>query len=79
MTERFRRAVIDLNSVIMSHPTVVDGLYGFEGGGEQGGRPVKMDLIIAGENAVSVDAVASAVMGFDPSKIQYLRYAEERE
>ena len=76
--EGFRKAVVDLNSVITSHLTVVDGIYGFEGGGEHGGRPVRMNLIIAGKNVVAVDAVASAVMGFDPARIQYIRYAEEK-
>ncbi len=38
-------------------------------GGEGGGRPenhVRPRLLVAGTNAVCVDAVGAAVMGFDP-------------
>jgi len=37
-----------------------------------------MNLIIAGKNMVAVDAVASAVMGIDPSRVKYLKLAEEK-
>ena len=55
---------------------VIDGLIGAEDD-ECNGNPVQMDLIIAGKDMVSVDAVGSAVMGIDPSKVKYLSLAEE--
>ena len=36
-----------------------------------------MNLIIAGQDMVAVDAVGTAVMGIDPFTVKYLRIAEE--
>jgi len=77
--ERFHEAVVDLNSVVHSDMTVVDGLYGMEGAGTSHGRPVRMNLIIAGKDIVAVDAISSMVMGFDPVKISYIRLAMKKE
>ena len=33
--------------------------------------------MVAGTDAVAVDAVAAAVMGFDPLRIGYLKYAQD--
>jgi uncharacterized protein (DUF362 family) len=54
---------------------IVDGLVGTEGQGPVDGKPVKMDLILAGRNVVAVDSVAAAVMGYDPQKISHLAKA----
>jgi uncharacterized protein (DUF362 family) len=51
---------------------VVDGLYGLEGRGYVSGKPARMDLIIAGRDIVAVDSVSSAIMGYNPSKINYI-------
>lgn len=56
---------------------VVDGLIGAELN-ETSGSPVEMNLVIAGNDMVAVDSVASAVMGIDPLKVRYLMLAEER-
>jgi hypothetical protein len=44
---------------------IVDGIIGMEGLGPIDGDPLEMDLIIAGDDPVAVDAVTSAVMGFE--------------
>jgi len=61
--------IADLHRLIIPNLTVVDGTIAMEGRGPFDGDPVKMDLIIAGENEVLVDAVCSCIMGFDPEKI----------
>ena len=43
-----------------------------------GGSPVKMDLIIAGEDPVAVDRVGSAVIGRGLDKVKCLTYAEQK-
>src|SRR5437879_13909528 len=40
------------------------------------GTPIKLGVVIAVTDAVAVDAVAAAVMGFDPLRIGYLHYAQ---
>jgi uncharacterized protein (DUF362 family) len=72
------QAVIDLNVAVRTDLVVVDGIVGLEGGGPITGTPIKMGLIIAGNNPVAVDAVTTTIMGFNPEKIKYLRYAAER-
>jgi len=49
--------------------SVVDGISAMEGQGPAGGSPVDLGLIIAGDNIVAVDAVASACMGIDPMEV----------
>ena len=56
---------------------IVDGLVGSEID-EVHGSPVKMDLLIAGIDMVSVDTVATAVMGIEPKIVRYLKLAEEK-
>jgi len=57
--------------------TVVDAITGQEADHAEEGRPVDMRLIIAGRDVVAVDAVASAVIGFDPSEVDTTRLADE--
>ena len=56
---------------------IVDGIIGSKGS-ELGGKPVRMDLIIAGEDPVAVDRVGSEIMGRSPDKVKYLNYAEQK-
>jgi uncharacterized protein (DUF362 family) len=42
------------------------------------GRPVPMNIIIAGTDMVATDAVGSAVMGVDPETVRHIKLAEER-
>ena len=72
-------AIVDLSTLVPSHLTVVDGLYGMEGkGAPVRGKPVKMDLLIVGVDLVAVEAVGAAVMGFDLERIPYLKHAVQK-
>ncbi len=72
------QVIVDLVSVVPPTLTLVDGVTGLEGKGPFHGNPVDLNLIIAGDNVVSVDAVTSMVMGFDPVEILHLKMAEEK-
>jgi uncharacterized protein (DUF362 family) len=76
---QIHQKIVDLASLFRDKVrlNVVDGLVGAEES-EVYGTPVEMQLIIAGQDMVAVDTVASAIMGMDPQQIQYLRLAEER-
>jgi len=54
---------------------VVDGIVAMEGYGPLWGTPVKMNLVIVGRDMVAVDAVAAAVMGYDPKRVLNIQYA----
>jgi uncharacterized protein (DUF362 family) len=69
---RVPRITADLVASRPIHLAVIDGIYTMTGGelpNQQPGwihQPVHPGLLIAGLNCVSTDAVATAVMGFDP-------------
>lgn len=57
--------------------TVISGIVGLERDHAEEGTPVDMGLIIAGKDVVAVDAVTSAVMGFEPFEVDTTRLAHE--
>jgi uncharacterized protein (DUF362 family) len=66
---RVPRAVADLVAARPIHLSIIDGIHSMAGG--EGPwirrcRPVLPGLLVVGTNAVSTDAVATALMGFDP-------------
>ena len=71
------RGIVDLNMVIKPHFALVDAIRGMQGIWRHPQDTVKMDLILAGSDPVAVDSVCSRLMGFDPSKILYLKLAQE--
>jgi uncharacterized protein (DUF362 family) len=56
---------------------VVDGLVAMEGNGPIIGTPREMGVIVAGRSPVSVDALCTNLMGFDPNKIPHIVKAHE--
>jgi len=65
----------DLYRVRKADLTIIDGIIGMEGQGPHAGTPVEMNLIIAGQDTVAVDAVTSYIMGFEPVEIPAVRIA----
>lgn len=68
------KAIVDLNTIRCVDFAVVDGIYtetGSEGTWGGGFTPIQPGLLVAGKNAVAVDAVCTAVMGFDPEAADY--------
>jgi len=72
------KVIVDINTVIKPSLTVIDGFVAMEGYGPVSGDPVKMDLVIAGEDVVATDATAARVMGFDPNRIHHIRRSCEK-
>jgi len=56
----------------------VDAIYCQEGVGPIFGKPVEMDLIVAGRNAVAVDAVCGYITGFEPAEVPITAEAARR-
>jgi len=57
---------------------VIDGWVGMEGNGPVSGTPVEMGLALASTDFVAADTVATYLMGFEPSEVGYLTYANGR-
>jgi uncharacterized protein (DUF362 family) len=72
------KVILDINRAVRPVLTVVDGFVAMEGRGPVGGKPVKMETIIAGLDVVATDATAARVMGFDPMRVPHIRMAHER-
>ncbi len=66
-----------LAKTIQSDLIVIDGVIAMEGNGPVIGTPREMGVIVAGSDLVSVDAVCSAMMGFDPAGIAHIAGAHE--
>lgn len=57
--------------------TIMDARIGIEGNGPTKGKPVKMDLILTGTDALAVDIIAVQIMGFN-WKNTYLNYVAQK-
>ena len=69
------KVIVDINTVLKPQLTVVDGFIAMEGKGPTDGSPVKMDLILAGQDPVATDATCARIMGFDPHQIKHIQGA----
>ena len=69
------RNLVALAGATMPHLSVVDGFVAMHREGPRHGSPIKLRTVIAGTDAVAVDAVAARVMGFEPAEIGYLHRA----
>ncbi|MFX1300270.1 MAG: DUF362 domain-containing protein [Promethearchaeota archaeon] len=63
------QAIVGVNKILHPHLTVADGLVAL------GSSPAKLDLIMASIDPFSIDWIASQIMGYEPSRIGFLRVA----
>ena len=61
-------AVIDLMSAVKPRLAVVDAIICQEGVGPVFGKPVEMNLIVAGKELVAVDSTCAQLIGYKPSE-----------
>lgn len=71
-------AISEMASVLFPHLAIIDGTVGMEGMGPAYGRIKKLGIIVVGNNALSADAVATRLMGFDPMEVPHLKLSAER-
>jgi uncharacterized protein (DUF362 family) len=74
----YHATIAQLFSELPCHLAIVDAVQAMEGAGPIDGTPVAMNLVLAGLDAVAVDAVGATLMGFDPPEIGYLVSCNER-
>jgi uncharacterized protein (DUF362 family) len=65
--------IVAANKIIKSNIVVVDGLI------SRGSRPKKLGLVMASDNPLSNDFVASRIMSFNPRKVPYLKLAAKEK
>ncbi len=71
-------ACVDWYEALKPQLSIVDAIYCQEGLGPIFGKPVEMDLIVAGQDAVAVDAVCGFITGFEPEEVPITREAAQR-
>jgi uncharacterized protein (DUF362 family) len=70
--------VIDWLSVVKPRLAVVDAIVCQEGVGPVFGKPVEMNLVLAGKDVVAVDAVCARLIGYDPEETLLTKNAAAR-
>jgi hypothetical protein len=71
------RAIVDLNRVMKPHLVVVDALVGLAGTHTRPEDRVPLNCVVASCDAVAVDTVCAAMLGFEVDEIHHLRLAGE--
>jgi uncharacterized protein (DUF362 family) len=70
------KSILDIAQVIYPDFSVVDGIVGNERD-EVNSFPVSSRIVLAGEDALSVDFVGARCMGVDPEEVEHLRRGTE--
>lgn len=71
--------LVDIFSMARPKLSVMDGIVGMEENGPLDGRVKKISVIMASVDSVALDAVASAVVNFDPLEVPTTRIAANRD
>ena len=74
----FDEMIVDIVSMARIDLNVVDAIVGLEKGRvqEEGGRPRRLNTIIAGADPVAVDAVCTRLVGFNPDDFEFVTLGE---
>jgi uncharacterized protein (DUF362 family)/Pyruvate/2-oxoacid:ferredoxin oxidoreductase delta subunit len=78
LNDDFSRMLVDVFGCARPRLTVMDAVMAMEGPGPSAGSPRLVGLVMAGVDAVAVDAVAQAVLGFGPVDVVTTREASAR-
>jgi len=70
--------MVDILAVIKPDLAIMDGIIGMEGDGPAAGPPRKVGVVLASQDLVALDAVASHIIGYAPFDIDITRVASER-
>ena len=67
--------LVGLHRLLQPDLTVMDGIVGMEGRGPTNGKPRRLDIVLAGRDAVAVDASAMRLVGLEPERARHLGLA----
>jgi len=74
----FSAMLVDLYAATKPDLFIMDAILAMEGDGPSSGKPRNLNLLLASTDAVAMDTVAAAIIGFDPMKLDFLKIARER-
>ena len=75
--DRFARGLVDILTYVKPALNLVDAVVAMEGDGPSGGDPRQVGAIIAGADALAVDIVCAALVGYDPLSVLTTKAAAE--
>ena len=71
-------SILDINKTLEPHLAIIDGIVGMEGDGPIMGDPKPAGVLVLGRNFPAVDATCARIMGVEPEKVAYLKFASGR-
>ncbi len=74
----FAEVLLDVHALVAPGLHIMDAVLAMEGNGPASGDPRHLGLLLAAEDGVALDAVASAIVGFRPEEIDTTRLARRR-
>ncbi|MFH1540532.1 MAG: DUF362 domain-containing protein [Elusimicrobiota bacterium] len=77
--DEFSEIIVDILAIVKPKLSIMDAVVGMEGEGPSAGKPREIGLIMASDDAVSMDTVMCEIAGFDPKKVYYLNSAAKLE
>jgi len=75
---KIEEVIYEVNRAFTPNLVVIDGSIGNEAIGPLSSRPIDFQTIIASNDVVCADSIASQMMGYDPSQVAHLSLAAER-
>jgi uncharacterized protein (DUF362 family)/Pyruvate/2-oxoacid:ferredoxin oxidoreductase delta subunit len=76
--EMFAEVIVDIFSVAKPRITLIDAVVGMEGDGPSSGDPKYLGFLLASEDPVALDTVASKILGFKEGEIDSTGIAAKR-
>lgn len=73
----FADMLVHLYKLVTPSLSIVDAVLAMEGNGPSSGNPIELGLIVAGDDAVAIDAVVADMIGFRHGFIDTTRLASE--
>ncbi|MFP3896938.1 MAG: DUF362 domain-containing protein [Anaerolineales bacterium] len=74
----FCEGLVDIFAYVQPVLNIMDAVVGMEGQGPSGGDPRPLNALIAGADALAVDVVSAALVGYEPLEVLTTRVAAER-
>ncbi len=71
--------IVDVGLIRHVDFSIIDGIIGGEGEGPLYVDPKKSNVIVAGNNIVSVDTIGTKIMGYNPERIPHIVYAASKD
>jgi uncharacterized protein (DUF362 family) len=69
--------LVSLHQLLKPRFVLMDAIVGMEGRGPTNGKPRKLDVLLASQDAVALDATAMRLVGLDPARARHIGMAGE--